>query len=124
MLGLGTLIAPAPERGVEEAGNSKVSRVAPATPADAKALLTAAIRDDDPVIVLENLALYNTKGEVSDEEQIGEIGRANMTATRRLQLAAEDSATIALMLRRWRRGWEDPLASPSAAVSRVTGKVS
>jgi pyruvate dehydrogenase E1 component beta subunit len=50
--------------------------VAPATPADAKALLTAAIRDDDPVIVLENLALYNTKGEVSDEDQIGEIGRA------------------------------------------------
>ena len=38
--------------------------VAPATPADAKALLTAAIRDDDPVLFLENLALYNTKGEV------------------------------------------------------------
>lgn len=50
--------------------------VAPATPADAKALLTAAIRDDDPVIVLENLALYNTKGDVPDGEQAGEIGRA------------------------------------------------
>jgi pyruvate dehydrogenase E1 component beta subunit len=50
--------------------------VAPATPADAKALLTAAIRDDDPVIVLENLALYNTKGEVPDGEQVAEIGRA------------------------------------------------
>ena len=50
--------------------------VAPATPADAKALLTAAIRDDDPVLVLENLALYNTKGEVPDGEQVGEIGRA------------------------------------------------
>jgi pyruvate dehydrogenase E1 component beta subunit len=49
---------------------------APATPADAKALLTAAIRDDDPVIVLENLALYNTKGEVPDGEQVAEIGRA------------------------------------------------
>jgi len=50
--------------------------VAPATPADAKALLTAAIRDDDPVLVLENLALYNTRGETPDGEQVGEIGRA------------------------------------------------
>ncbi|GAB3125491.1 alpha-ketoacid dehydrogenase subunit beta [Glaciibacter psychrotolerans] len=50
--------------------------VAPSTPADAKALLTAAIRDDDPVIFLENLALYNTKGEVPDGEQVAEIGRA------------------------------------------------
>ena len=38
--------------------------VAPATPADARGLLKSAIRDDDPVIFLENLALYNTKGEV------------------------------------------------------------
>jgi pyruvate dehydrogenase E1 component beta subunit len=50
--------------------------VAPATPADAKALMTAAIRDDDPVFVLENLSLYNTKGEVPDGEQVAEIGRA------------------------------------------------
>ena len=48
--------------------------VAPATPADAKALLAAAIRDDDPVLFLENLALYNTKGEVPDGDQVGEIG--------------------------------------------------
>jgi pyruvate/2-oxoglutarate/acetoin dehydrogenase E1 component len=48
--------------------------VAPATPADAKGLLAAAIRDDDPVLVLENLALYNTKGEVPDGEYLAEIG--------------------------------------------------
>jgi pyruvate dehydrogenase E1 component beta subunit len=50
--------------------------VAPATPADAKALLAAAVRDDDPVLFLENLALYNSKGEVPDGDQVGEIGRA------------------------------------------------
>ncbi|MGO4692487.1 alpha-ketoacid dehydrogenase subunit beta [Glaciibacter sp. 2TAF33] len=55
--------------------------VAPSTPADAKALLTAAIRDDDPVIFLENLALYSTKGEVPDGEQVAEIGRAEVVKT-------------------------------------------
>ncbi|GAA5228665.1 alpha-ketoacid dehydrogenase subunit beta [Paeniglutamicibacter antarcticus] len=50
--------------------------VAPSSPADAKALLVAAIRDDDPVIFLENLALYNTTGEVPDGEHIGQIGKA------------------------------------------------
>ncbi|MHA6669133.1 alpha-ketoacid dehydrogenase subunit beta [Homoserinimonas sp. A447] len=50
--------------------------LAPSTPAEAKAMLTAAIRDDDPVIFLENLALYNLKGEVPDGEQVAEIGKA------------------------------------------------
>ncbi|MBS4729333.1 alpha-ketoacid dehydrogenase subunit beta [Mycobacterium sp. SM1] len=50
--------------------------VAPATPADAKGLLTAAIRDDDPVLVVENLALYNTTGEVPDGEHVVDIGTA------------------------------------------------
>jgi pyruvate dehydrogenase E1 component beta subunit len=48
--------------------------VAPATCADAKGLLAAAIRDDDPVLVLENLALYNTKGEVPDGRDVTVIG--------------------------------------------------
>ena len=48
--------------------------VAPATPADARGLLKASIRDDDPVIFLENLALYNTKGEVPDLGDDGKPG--------------------------------------------------
>jgi pyruvate dehydrogenase E1 component beta subunit len=55
--------------------------VAPSTPADAKALLLAAIRDDDPVLFLENLALYNTKGEVPDDDTPAEIGKAAVTRT-------------------------------------------
>ncbi len=50
--------------------------VAPSNPADAKALLLASIRDNDPVIFLENLSLYNTKGEVPDGEHVAEIGKA------------------------------------------------
>ena len=49
---------------------------------------------------------------------IAEIGAAGMTATRRIQLAAEDGGTIGLMLRRWRRNGQDPLALPSAAATR------
>lgn len=55
--------------------------VAPSNPADAKGLMLAAIRDDDPVLVLENLALYNTTGEVPDDLAPIEIGRANVART-------------------------------------------
>ncbi len=40
--------------------------VAPATPAEAKGLLRTALRGKDPVVFLENAALYSTKGEVPD----------------------------------------------------------
>lgn len=53
--------------------------VTPGTPADAKGLLKAAIRDDNPVIVLEGEMLYNTKGEVSDDpDLIIPIGKADL----------------------------------------------
>ena len=44
-----------------------VKVVTPATPADAKGLMKAAIRDDDPVVVMEGELLYNMKGEVPDD---------------------------------------------------------
>jgi pyruvate dehydrogenase E1 component beta subunit len=50
--------------------------VCPSTPADARGMLRTAIRDDDPVIFIENLALYNTKGEVPDGDYTTEFGRA------------------------------------------------
>ncbi len=53
--------------------------LAPSTPADAKAMLIAAIRDDDPVLLLENLSLYNTKGPVPAAEHVAEIGKAQIT---------------------------------------------
>ena len=42
--------------------------VRPSTPADAKGLLKAAIRDDNPVIFIESETLYNVKGEVPDDQ--------------------------------------------------------
>jgi len=52
--------------------------VAPATPADAKGLLKSAIRDNNPVIVLEGEMLYNTKGEVPEGEYVVAIGAADL----------------------------------------------
>jgi len=52
--------------------------VMPATPADAKGLLTAAIRDDDPVIFLEHKLLYRTKGPVPVGEYVVPLGVADV----------------------------------------------
>lgn len=57
--------------------------VAPSTPYDARGLLRSSIRDDDPVVFLENLALYNTKGELpdaaDDQDYTIPIGKAAIT---------------------------------------------
>jgi pyruvate dehydrogenase E1 component beta subunit len=52
--------------------------VTPGTPADAKGLLKSAIRDDNPVIVLEGEMLYNTKGDVPEGEHVVPIGVAEL----------------------------------------------
>ena len=52
--------------------------VMPATPYDAKGLLKAAIRDDDPVLVVENKALYGMKGDIPEEEYLVPLGKAEV----------------------------------------------
>jgi len=53
--------------------------VAPATPADARGMLRTAVRDNNPVLFLENLALYNVKGEVPDGDYTVPFGQAKVT---------------------------------------------
>ena len=77
-------------------------------------LLCAQCRDDaETLAVLEEGVRHGSLAAV-----IGEVGRADMAATRRLQLAAEEGGTPAFLLRRWRRLGADPLAVPSAAFTR------
>jgi pyruvate dehydrogenase E1 component beta subunit len=49
------------------AGTPGLKVVAPATPADAYGMLKTAIRDDDPVLFVENLVMYNVSGTVPDD---------------------------------------------------------
>ncbi len=57
---------------------SGIKVVLPSTPADAKGLLKASIRDDNPVLFFEPLSLLGEKGEVPDEEFIVPLGRADI----------------------------------------------
>ncbi len=50
----------------------------PSTPADAKGLLTAAIRDGNPVLFIEHKLLYATRGEVPDGEHLVALGQADV----------------------------------------------
>jgi len=52
--------------------------VVPATAYDAKGLLKAAIRDNDPVMFMENTILYNDKGEVPAGDYIVPLGVADV----------------------------------------------
>ena len=52
--------------------------VMPATPKDAKGLLTSAIRDNNPVMFVEHKGLYQTKGEVPEEEYLIPLGKADI----------------------------------------------
>jgi pyruvate dehydrogenase E1 component beta subunit len=55
-----------------------VKILAPSTPADAKGLLKAAIRDDNPIIFLEAELLYPVKGQVPEGEHVLPIGLADL----------------------------------------------
>jgi pyruvate dehydrogenase E1 component beta subunit len=52
--------------------------VMPSTPGDAKGLLKAAIRDDDPVIFIEHKLLYLSKGSVPEGEHLIELGKGDI----------------------------------------------
>jgi pyruvate dehydrogenase E1 component beta subunit len=52
--------------------------VAPAFPADAKGLMKAAIRDDNPVLVIESETLYSVKGDVPAGEHLTPLGKAQI----------------------------------------------
>lgn len=52
--------------------------IAPGTPADAKGLLKAAIRSDDPVLFIEHATLYQVRDEVPDDEYTVPIGKSKI----------------------------------------------
>jgi len=60
------------------ANHPGVKVVVPATAYDAKGLLKSAIRDNDPVMFLENTILYGDKGEVPTEEYLIPLGKADI----------------------------------------------
>ena len=76
----------------------------PSTPADAKGLLKAAIRDDNPVVFIEHESLYGLKGEVpDDEDHLVEFGKAairregedvTIVGISRMAITAQEAAKI------------------------------
>jgi protein ImuA len=81
---------------------------------DPERVLYAEAQDDAELLALmEDGLRHRGLGAV-----IGEARRVGMASTRRLQLAAEGGASIALLLKRTARDGGDPFAKPSAAVTR------
>ncbi len=80
--------------------------VAPGTPRDAKGLLKAAIRTDDPVMFIEHATLYQTKGEVPEGDYVEPIGVSKVqrqgsdvtiiTYSKMLQLSLQAAEQLAL----------------------------
>ena len=70
-------------------------------------------RDEEVLAVMEEGLRHGGLAAV-----VGEVAGLGLAAGRRLQLAAEEKGTTALVLRRWRKAGADPLALPSAAVTR------
>ncbi len=80
--------------------------VAPGTPHDAKGLLKAAIRTDDPVLFIEHATLYQTKGEVPEGDFVEPIGVSKVqrqgsdvtiiTYSKMLQLSLQAAEQLAL----------------------------
>jgi pyruvate dehydrogenase E1 component beta subunit len=60
------------------ANHPGVKVVVPSTAYDAKGLMKSAIRDNDPVMFLENTILYGEKGEVPEEEYLVPLGKADV----------------------------------------------
>jgi acetoin:2,6-dichlorophenolindophenol oxidoreductase subunit beta len=50
----------------------------PSTPADAKGLMTAAMRDPDPVVIVEPCVLYQLKGEVPEGDHVVPLGKSDV----------------------------------------------
>jgi len=73
--------------------------VAPATPYDVKGLMRSAIRDDDPVIFIESLALYDTKGEVpQDDDYTLPIGTAEVKRGADITVVSYTRMTVIALL--------------------------
>lgn len=79
--------------------------VAPGTPADAKGLLKSCIRDENPILFVENVLMYNERGEVPEGEHLVPIGKAEVkregedisiiTYSRMVQVALEAAGVLA-----------------------------
>ena len=72
--------------------------VAPSNPADAKGLLTAAIRDDNPVLFIEHKQLYAMSGEVPEGEHLVPLGKSAVLREGKGLTIASYSYTVNLAL--------------------------